>query len=95
MGFAQADAISKVAAEFPDTKFSIIDVSWLDAPNLRQYAFKEHEGSYIVGVAAAKASKTGKVGVVGGMDIGLIAGSPAAMSVASSPSTPTPRCIRT
>ena len=72
VGFAQADAISKVAAEFPDTKFSIIDVSWLDAPNLSQYAFKEHEGSYIVGVAAAKASKTGKVGFVGGMDIGLI-----------------------
>ena len=72
VGFAQADAIARVAAEFPDTKFSIIDVSWLDAPNLRQYAFKEHEGSYIVGVAAAKASKTGKVGFVGGMDIGLI-----------------------
>ena len=72
VGFAKADAIAKVAAEFPDTKFSIIDVSWLDAPNLRQYAFKEHEGSYIVGVAAAKASKTGKVGFVGGMDIGLI-----------------------
>ena len=69
VGFAQADAIAKVPAEFPDTKFSIIDVSWLDAPNLRKYAFKEHEGSYIVGVAAAKASKTGKVGFVGGMDI--------------------------
>ena len=44
-GLRPADAISKVAAEFPDTKFSIIDVSWLDAPNLRQYAFKEHEGA--------------------------------------------------
>ncbi len=72
VGFAQADAISKVAAEFPGTQFSIIDVGWLDAPNLRQYVFKEHEGSYIVGVAAAKASKTGKVGFVGGMDIPLI-----------------------
>jgi basic membrane protein A len=72
VGFAQADAISKVAAEFPGTQFSIIDVSWLDGKNLRQYAFKEHEGSYIVGVAAAKASKTGKVGFVGGMDIPLI-----------------------
>jgi len=72
VGFAQADAISKVAAEFPETQFSIIDVFWLDAPNLRQYAFKEHEGSYIVGVAAAMASKTGKVGFVGGMDIPLI-----------------------
>jgi basic membrane protein A len=72
VGFAQADAIAKVAAEFPDTKFSIIDVTWLDAPNIRQYGFKEHEGSYMVGVAAALASKTGKVGFVGGMDIPLI-----------------------
>lgn len=72
VGFAQADAISKVAAEYPDRQFSIIDVGWLDAPNLRQYVFKEHEGSYIVGVAAAKASKTNKVGFIGGMDIPLI-----------------------
>ena len=72
VGFAQADAIAKVSAEFPDTQFSIIDVGWLDGANLRQYVFKEHEGSYIVGVAAAKASKTGKVGFVGGMDIPLI-----------------------
>ena len=72
VGFAQADAIAKVSAEFPDTQFSIIDVGWLDGANLRQYVFKEHEGSYIVGVAAAKASQTGKVGFVGGMDIPLI-----------------------
>ena len=72
VGFAQADAISKVAAEYPDKKFSIIDVGWLDAPNLRQYVFKEHEGSYLVGVAAALASQTNKVGFVGGMDIPLI-----------------------
>jgi basic membrane protein A len=72
VGFAQADAIAKVSAEFPEKQFSIIDVSWLDSPNLRQYAFKEHEGSYLIGVAAAKASKTNKVGFVGGMDIPLI-----------------------
>jgi len=72
VGFAQADAISKVAAEYPDRQFSIIDVGWLDVPNLRQYVFKEREGSYIVGVAAAKASQTNKVGFIGGMDIGPI-----------------------
>lgn len=71
-GFAMSDAISKAAAEYPDKKFAIIDVGWLDAPNLRQYVFKEHEGSYLVGVAAALASKTNKVGFVGGMDIPLI-----------------------
>ncbi|HSF95556.1 MAG TPA: BMP family ABC transporter substrate-binding protein [Thermohalobaculum sp.] len=72
VGFAQADAIDKVAEENPDKQFAIIDVFWLDRPNLRQYAFKEHEGSYLVGVAAALTSQTGKVGFVGGMDIPLI-----------------------
>ncbi len=72
VGFAQADAIDAVAADNPDVQFAIIDVFWLDRPNLRQYQFKEHEGSYLVGVAAALTSKTGKVGFVGGMDIPLI-----------------------
>lgn len=72
VGFGQADAIAKVAGENPDVKFSIIDVNWLDLPNLRQYAFKEHEGSYLVGMAAALTSQTGTVGFVGGMDIPLI-----------------------
>lgn len=72
VGFAQADAIDKVAGDNPDKKFAIIDVNWLDRPNLRQYSFKEHEGSYLVGMAAALKSETGKVGFVGGMDIPLI-----------------------
>ena len=72
VGFAQADAIAKVSAENPSVQFAIIDVNWLDGANLRQYAFKEHEGSYLVGIAAAMASKTGKIGFVGGMDIPLI-----------------------
>ena len=72
VGFAQADAISKVAADYPDIQFAIIDVGWLDAPNLRQYVFKEHEGSFLVGVAAAHASTTGKVGFIGGMDSPLV-----------------------
>ncbi len=72
VGFGQADAINDVAGKNPDTQFSIIDVSWLNQPNLRQYTFKEHEGSYLVGIAAAMKSKTGKVGFVGGMDIPLI-----------------------
>lgn len=72
VGFGQADAIAKVAAENPDVDFAIIDVFWLDGENIRQYAFKEHEGSYLVGIAAAHASKSDKVGFVGGMDITLI-----------------------
>lgn len=72
VGFAQADAIDAVAKDNPNVQFAIIDVSWLNRPNLRQYSFKEHEGSYLVGVAAALTSKTGKVGFVGGMDVPLI-----------------------
>lgn len=72
VGFAQADAINAVAADNPEVNFAIIDVSWLDQPNLRQYAFREEQGSYLVGVAAALANKTGTVGFVGGMDIPLI-----------------------
>ncbi len=72
IGFGQADALAAVAADHPEVNFGIIDVNWLEGDNIRQYSFKEHEGSYLVGVAAAKASKTGKVGFVGGMDIPLI-----------------------
>lgn len=72
VGFGQADALAAVAKDHPEVKFGIIDVNWLDAPNIKQFAFKEHEGSYLVGVAAAMASKTGKGGFVGGMDIPLI-----------------------
>ena len=72
VGFGQADAISAVAEANPDVQFGIIDVFWLDQPNLRQYSFKEHEGSYLVGVAAALKSESGTVGFVGGMDVPLI-----------------------
>ena len=70
-GFSWADALSKVAADFPDTKFAIIDMV-VDAPNVRSVVYKEHEGSYLVGIMAAMASQSKKVGFVGGMDIPLI-----------------------
>lgn len=71
MGFAQAPAMEKVAKEFPDTQFVIID-SVVDLPNVRSVVFKEQEGSYLVGMMAMLASESGKVGFVGGMDIPLI-----------------------
>ncbi|HKN26345.1 MAG TPA: BMP family ABC transporter substrate-binding protein [Roseiarcus sp.] len=71
VGFSWATALGKVADEFPNTKFGIID-AFVDKPNVQSIQFKEHEGSFLVGVIAAKTSKTGKVGFVGGMDIPLI-----------------------
>ena len=71
IGFAFGSTLEAVAKEFPNTKFVIVD-SVVDAPNVQSIVFREHEGSFLVGMAAAMASKTGKVGFVGGMDIPLI-----------------------
>src|SRR5689334_10120253 len=71
VGFSQAVALEKVAKEFPNVHFTIID-SVVKLPNVQSVTFKEHEGSFLVGVLAALASKSGKIGFVGGMDIPLI-----------------------
>lgn len=72
MGFAMADPLTAVAPDYPDTKFVAIDVTWLEAENIRQIGFAEHEGSYLVGMLAAMKSESGTVGFIGGMDIPLI-----------------------
>ena len=71
VGFAQAPAIDKIAQEFSEQRFTIIDAV-VEQPNVQSVVFKEHEGSFLVGMIAAMASQTGKVGFVGGMDIPLI-----------------------
>lgn len=71
IGFAQGPAIDKVAGEFPKTSFAIIDMV-VSKPNVQSIIFKEHEGSFLVGMLAVMASKTAKVGFIGGMDIPLI-----------------------
>jgi basic membrane protein A and related proteins len=71
VGFTQASAVETVAKEFPDVKFAVIDGT-VDLPNVESINFREQESSFLCGMAAALASKTGKVGFVGGMDIPLI-----------------------
>lgn len=71
VGFSQANALTAVAKEFPKTSFTIID-SVVEQPNVRSVTFKEEQGSFLVGALAAMASKSGKVGFVGGQDIALI-----------------------
>lgn len=71
IGFAQTPIIEAVAKDYPNVNFAIVDgVSNL--PNVASLVFKEHEGSYLVGMIAARTSKTGVLGFVGGMDIPLI-----------------------
>src|ERR671919_492578 len=71
VGFAQAPIMELVAKDYPNINFAIIDgVSEL--PNVASLVFKEHEGSYLVGMLAAKSTRTGTIGFIGGMDIPLI-----------------------
>ena len=71
VGFTMANAVQAAAEEYPDTKFTLIDMV-VGLPNVQNVIYKEHEGSFLVGVLAAMNSKTGTVGFVGGMDIPLI-----------------------
>lgn len=73
-GFSMSTPIEAVAPDFPDTKFVTID-GWVDPEkfkNVLSVGFSEHEGSYLTGMLAAMASKTGTVSFIGGMDIPLI-----------------------
>jgi len=70
-GFSFADTLTKVAPDFPNIHFVQID-SVVNAPNVESVVYKSNDASYLAGVLAAKTSKTGKVGFVGGMDIPLI-----------------------
>src|SRR5438876_2575003 len=78
VGFAQGPIMQKVATDYPNIKFAIIDGVILEADgktpksNVASLVFREHEGSYHVGMIAASKSKTGVLGFVGGMDIPLI-----------------------
>jgi basic membrane protein A len=71
VGFNQANPVEKVAKEFPNVRFTLID-GVVKLPNVQSVLFKEHEGSFLVGLLAVMASKTGKIGFIGGMDIPLI-----------------------
>lgn len=71
IGFSQASSIAKVAKDFPKTRFAIVDAV-VDAPNVQSFVYREHEGSFLVGMLAALASHSGTVGFVGGQDIPLV-----------------------
>lgn len=78
IGFAQGPIMQRVATDYPNVKFAIIDGVIFEADgktpksNVASLVFREHEGSYLVGMIAASKSKTGTLGFLGGMDIPLI-----------------------
>ena len=78
VGFAQGPIMQKVALNYPNNKFAIVDGVIFEEDgktplkNVASLVFREHEGSYLVGMIAASKSKTGTIGFLGGMDIPLI-----------------------
>ena len=78
VGFAQGPIMQRVAKDYPNNKFAIVDGVIFDddgktpLKNVASLVFREHEGSYLVGMIAASKSKTGTLGFLGGMDIPLI-----------------------
>ena len=72
VGFLYAGPIKSVAADYPNTQFGIIDDSSVELLNVAGLVFAEEQGSYLAGVAAALASKTGKVGYIGGVRTSLL-----------------------
>lgn len=70
-GFAFSEVLAKVAGDYPDTKFVIIDAV-VEQPNVQSIIFDEPAGSYLAGILAVMASKTQTVGFIGGMDVPLI-----------------------
>jgi basic membrane protein A len=80
-GFMLESAVETSAKKNANAKFLLIDSPLLDAangnkpytlPNVRTVTFKEHEGSFLVGALAGLATKSGKIGFVGGMEVPLI-----------------------
>ena len=71
-GFSIASALEEIAAQQPDTNFTIIDSVIEGKDNVASVLFKEHEGSFLAGVSAAMTSKSGKVGFIGGMESEVI-----------------------
>ena len=71
IGFPQAPAVEQVAKAFPNIRFAIVDAV-VAQPNVQSFVYREHEASFLGGMLAAMASRTGKVGFVGAMDIPLV-----------------------
>ena len=71
IGFLLKDAVETVADQHPDAKFGLVD-EISDRPNVASIMFKEQEGAFLAGVAAALMTKSDKIGFVGGMDIPVI-----------------------
>jgi basic membrane protein A len=74
VGFAYGASVSKVAPEYPDVTFAVVDANAADAggANITNLIFSEEQGSFLVGAAAALKTETDHIGFIGGVQVPLI-----------------------
>ncbi len=78
VGFAQGPIMQRVALDYPNIKFAIVDGVIFEKDgktprqNVASLVFREHEGSFLVGMLAAYRTRSNVIGFLGGMDIPLI-----------------------
>ncbi|PLR73730.1 BMP family ABC transporter substrate-binding protein [Bacillus sp. UMB0728] len=71
LGFTAQEPLEKIAKKYPKQQFLLIDAV-SELPNIASITFKEHEGSFLVGMAAAMASRSNTLGFIGGEDAEVI-----------------------
>ena len=73
LGFQNVEAVASLAEKYPDTKFSVVDGTIPPLfKNVQSVVFRNNEGAFLIGMIAAKHSKTGTIGFIGGMDVPVI-----------------------
>jgi basic membrane protein A and related proteins len=72
VGFAYSASVAKVAPQYPEVQFAIIDDEAAVGDNIANLVFAEEQGSFLVGAAAALKTETDHIGFVGGVNTPLI-----------------------
>ena len=71
VGFLFQEPMKRVAADFPEVKFALIDAI-IEHPNVASLTYRAHEGTYLAGVMAALKTETKQIGFIGGMKVPLV-----------------------
>lgn len=71
-GFEYGERAKTVAKDYPETKFVVVGGNVTQEPNVATIIPKLEDATYLLGMVAGGMSKTGKVGLIGGMELPVI-----------------------
>ncbi|MDD2216687.1 MAG: BMP family ABC transporter substrate-binding protein [Eubacteriales bacterium] len=67
VGCISSSKLERIAEQYPETAFAMVDSEEDICENVMSLAFKEHEGSFLMGIIAALTTKTDVIGFIGGV----------------------------